>query len=228
MDKGLPIQHNFTLAFKDNVIEREFLQAYDESIKLPLRYGIIISILSWFSGITLIYFVIPDKLVWLSLLMVVYIGSFFGFIVYTTYKKRFKGYYHLIGALSNAWAGLFAVYFCDQFPDGAVFILPVLIFIIFFGSYMVRLRWMAGCVAAISYISLYHIYLVAYSDLPAGQVILYAFVGWITMVFTVLAGRVTENNNRTAYIQNKTITEQNAIIEDEKVMLLKEVHHSLL
>ena len=157
--------------------------------------------------------------------MIAYIGSFFGFIVYATYRERFKGFYHLIGALSNAWAGLFAVYFCDQFPGGEVFILPVLIFIIFFGSYMVRLRWIAGCIAAFSYITLYTVYLVTYSDLPIGQIVLYAFVGWMTMVFAVLAGRVTENNNRTAFIQNKIIEEQTVTIEHEKEVLLREVHH---
>ena len=64
MEKDLGIQYSFTLAFKNKEIERDFKRAYDESVKLPLRYGIIISILSWFSGVGLIYVVIPDKLVW--------------------------------------------------------------------------------------------------------------------------------------------------------------------
>ena len=128
-ENQIPEQDNLTLVFKDKKLEKQFKDSYDDSVKVPLRYGIIISILSWFSAIGLIYVVIPDDLIWLAPLTIVYIGSFFGFIVYATYKDRFKGYYHLLGALSNAWAGLFAVYFCDQFPNGENLTLPVLIFI---------------------------------------------------------------------------------------------------
>lgn len=221
----MPEQDSITLVFKDKDLEKSFRRSYDKSVKLPLRYGIIISILSWFSAIFLIPAIIPEETSWLAPLTFVYIGSYFGFIVYATYRKRFRGYYHLIGAISNAWAGLYAVFFCDQFPNGEHLTLPVLIFIIFFGSYMVRLRWIAGFIAAFTYTLAYHIYIAAYSDLTSSQVILYAFVGWMNLIFAILAGRVAERNNRIAFIQAKTIREQSAIIEKEKEILLKEVHH---
>lgn len=225
LQKRLPAQNKFTLAFEDEILEREFRNSYDKSVKLPLRYGIIISILSWYSSIWLIYSLIPDQLYWLAPLTLINIGLFFGFIVYSTYKKRFKGYYHFIGACSNAWGGLYAIYFCDQFPDGESLTLPVLIFIIFFGSYMIRLRWMAGFIAALSYTLGYHIYIAIFSDLSSGQILLYAFVAWMTLIFAILAGRVAEGNNRVAYIQALTIKEQSEIIEQEKEVLLTEVHH---
>ena len=129
-----PDQNKLSLAFKDVNLEREFRTSYDKSVRLPLRFGIIISLLSWFSAISLIYAIIPEDFVWLSTLTVLFIGSYFGFIIYATFKERFTGYYHILGAISNAWAGLFAIYFCHQFPNGATLVLPVLIFIIFFGS----------------------------------------------------------------------------------------------
>lgn len=220
-----PQQHKYSLAFLEDGLENDFKQSYDKSVKVPLRFGIIISILSWYSAIGLIYFIIPEDFVWLSTLTLIYIGSYFGFIVYATYKKRFEGYYHILGAISNAWAGLFSIYFCDQFPNGEHLILPVLIFIIFFGSYMVRLRWIAGFIAALSYIICYHYYIVHYADLTDGQVMLYAFVAWMTLIFAVLAGHVSEANHRLSFIQRKTIREQSLIIEGEKDALLKEVHH---
>ncbi|MDX2360587.1 MAG: sensor histidine kinase [Crocinitomicaceae bacterium] len=223
--KNLPEYNKFTLAFKDKELEKEFTASYDDSVKIPLRFGIIISILSWYSAIWLIYSIIPQEFNWLALLTVVYIGSYFGFIVYATYVNRFKGYYHLLGAISNAWAGLYVIYFCDQFPTGEHLMLPVLIFIIFFGSYMVRLRWLAGFIAALSYTIAYHIYIETYADISASQVLLYAFVAWMTLVFAILAGRVTEEKNRISFIQRKTIEEQSAIIEGEKELLLTEVHH---
>lgn len=218
-------QNNLSLTFKDAALEREFTEAYDKDVRLPLRYGIIISILSWYSAIILIPLIIPETLSWLPLLTFLYIGSYFGFIVFATYRMNFSGYYHLLGAISNAWAGLYAIYFCDQFPNGEHLTLPVLIFIIFFGSYMVRLRWLAGFLAALTYVAGYQIYIIWFSDLTISQIILYGFVGWMTLVFALLAGRVAEANNRTSFIQRKTIKEQSEIIEREKEVLLKEVHH---
>ncbi|MDG1331802.1 MAG: sensor histidine kinase [Crocinitomicaceae bacterium] len=218
-------QNKFTLVFDDDNLEREYRESYDAEVKVPLRYGIIISILSWYSGIALIYAVIPEKFSWLSTLTIIYIGSYFGFIIYATYKKRFKGYYHLLGAISNAWAGLYAIFFCHQFPNGENLALPVIIFIIFFGSYMVRLRWIAGFIAAFSYTLAYQIYILEYSDLTGSQIVFYAFVSWMVLIFALVAGRVSESNNRFAFVQAKTIREQKTIIETEKTFLLKEVHH---
>jgi two-component sensor histidine kinase len=220
----IPEQDKLTLKFKDNDLEREFKASYDNSVRNPLRYGIIISLLSWFSAIGLIYAIIPEKS-WLALVTVLVIGSFFGFIIYTTFRKGFKGYYHFLGACSNAWAGVFTIYFCDQFPNGENLILPVLIFIIFFGSYMIRLKWIAGFLAALIYIVTYHVYIVKFSGLPGAQVMLYTFVGWMTFIFAILAGRVAEANHRIAYTQRETIRKQSEIIEQEKIVLLKEVHH---
>lgn len=221
----LPKQNSITLAFEDAVLEKEFRTSYDKSVRLPLRQGIIISILSWFSALGLIFAIIPEQMSTLGVTTIVYIGSVFGFIVYTTYSERFKGYYHLLGAFSNAWAGMFVIYFCAKFPNGVNLILPALIFIIFFGSYMIRLRWIAGFFAALTYTLAYHIYIAEFSDLPSSQVILYAFVGWMTLIFAILAGRASEGNHRVAFIQQKTIREQQTIIEKEKEALLKEVHH---
>lgn len=220
-----PLQDKFTLSFKDKELEKAFRRSYDKSVRLPLRLGIVISILSWYSAISLIYFIIPDQFVWLGGFTFVYIGSYFGFIIYATYDKRFAGYYHLLGAISNAWAGLYTIYFCSFFSNGSHLILPVIIFIIFFGSYMIRLRWLAGFLAALSYIASYQVYILFYSGLSFGESLLYSFVCWMVLVFALLAGRTAENNYRIAYVQRKTIRSQNEIIEHEKELLLKEVHH---
>lgn len=218
-------QNNLTLNFTDPILEGEFRLSYNLSVKIPLRYGIILSILSWYSAIGLIYSVIPGQFVWLMVLTIVYIGAFFGFVIYATFKKRFERHLHFMGALSNAWAGLYSIYFCQQFPDGAHLTLPVLIFIIFFGSYMIRLRWIAGFMSALTYIIAYHIYIVNFSNLSESQVVLYAFVSWMTLIFAGLAGYVAEKNSRLGFIQQKTIYEQRHTIEKEKEVLLKEVHH---
>lgn len=220
-----PEQDKLTLRFKDRKLEQAFRVSYDKSVRVPLRMGIIISILSWYSAIPLVFFVIPEQLPWLGTLTFLYIGSYFGFIVYATYNDRFQGYYHLMGAISNAWAGLFTIYFGSFFPSDVHIVLPVIIFIIFFGSYMIRLRWMAGFLAALSYIVSYQVYIVAYADLSDGEIILYSFVSWMVLIFALLAGRTAENNYRIAYVQEETIREQNKIIEQEKELLLKEVHH---
>lgn len=216
--------NELSLKFENENLEAEFLSSYDKGIREPLKLGIIISILSWYGGIGLIYFVIPETFVWFGSLTFLYISSCFIFIIYATYKKQFEGKYHLLGAISNAWAGLFAVYYCDQFPNGEHLILPVLIFIIFFGLYMIRLRWLAAFIAALSYTLVYSVYIID-TDLTSGQIILYVFVIWMTLIFALLAGRGTEKNVRIDFIQKKTIKQQSEIIEKEKNLLLKEVHH---
>ena len=148
--KDFPEYNSTTLTFDDSELEKQFVRSYDKSVRLPLRHGIVISLLSWYSAIGLIFYIIPEKASWLVPLTFIYIGSYFGFLIYATYKNSFAGQYHVLGAFSNAWAGLYAVYFCDQFPNGAHLILPVLIFIIFFGSYMVRLRWMDSVLRLLS------------------------------------------------------------------------------
>lgn len=212
----MPAQHSLSLFFKDASLEKEFRKSYDKSVRLPLRYGMIISILSWFSAIPLVYFIMPDELPRLALLTVGVIGSFFGLILMVTYIERFKGLYHIIGACSNAWAGLYAIYFCSQFPGGESLILPVLIFIIFFGWYMIRLRWAAGFIAALTYVIGYNVYILGYADLQDSQITLFSFVAWITLIFALLAGRVAEQKSRLTWIQGKTIRQQNETIAKEK------------
>ena len=65
MKKYLPEQNKFTLAFKDKSLENEFTHSYDKSVKKPLRYGILISLLSWFSGVPLIFAIIPETAGWM-------------------------------------------------------------------------------------------------------------------------------------------------------------------
>lgn len=220
-----PEQDKFTLRFKDRSLEHAFQSTYDESVRLPLRQGIIISILSWYAAVGLIYYIIPETAYWFVPLTLVFIGSYFGFIVYATYRKSFVGYYHLMGAISNAWAGLYAIYFCHQFPNGVHLTLPVLIFIIFFGSYMVRLRWLAGSMAALTYTLGYCLYVFLFSDLNFAQQALYVFVICMTFVFAIIAGRMVETNSRMSFVQRRIIEKQNEIIHKEKQVLLHEVHH---
>jgi class 3 adenylate cyclase len=209
-------QNRLTLFFNDKQLEQEYRLAYEEEIRPPLRFGIIISILSWLSALSLVLTFIPDEFARLSMLTVVVICPFFLFIIYATLKGRFKGSIHRIGTVSNAWAGLYAIYFCNQFPEGATLTLPVLIFILFFGSYMVRLRWIAGFIAALTYITGFQLYMIYFTKLDVSQISLFAFVAWITLVFAIFAGYVAENNSRIRFIQKRTIEEQSAEITKEK------------
>lgn len=215
-ENQLPERNKYFLYFKDKELEREFVQVYDESIRVPLRYGMVISILAWLVALAIVYTSIPERFEPLSLLTILIICPFFGFIFFATYGNRFKGWLHIIGAMSNAWAGCYAIYFCGQFPNGVNLTLPVLIFILFFGSYLVRLRMVAGTIAALSYTIGFHVYLVQYTDMALNQIVPLAFVAWMTLVFAVLAGYVTEHNSRVRFFQRKTIKSQKEIIEKEK------------
>ena len=225
VENQLPPYHKVTLAFNDSNLEQVFKSDCDQSMKLPLRYGLMVSIVLWYLPLILVYYFIHDKFYWLAPLTVVYFASYFGFIIYATYKTRFKGYYHLMAAFSNSWAGLYAIFYANQFPGGQYLALPVLIFIIFFGSYTVQLRWVATALSTASYTILYFVYLSYFSGITTAEAIVYGFVAGMTLVFSVFAARMTEMNIRVAFIQRQTIREQNEIIKKEKDILLKEVHH---
>lgn len=211
-----PKMHRIWLYFLDSDLERKFRVAYEEEIRGPLRFGMVISILAWLSGLGLVYYVIPEKAPVLVPLIVGLICPFFLFIIYATYKQRFKGWIHIIGAISNAWAGLLAIYACGEFPNGESFTLPVLIFILFFGSYMVRLRWVATVIVSFLYTIGFQLYMMFFSELSAESIASYAFIMWLTWIFAGLAGHVSELKDRIRFIQRKTITEQQGVIEKEK------------
>ncbi|MEZ4924433.1 MAG: adenylate cyclase [Crocinitomicaceae bacterium] len=209
-------QHKLFLFFRDKKLEKEYRLNYDDEMRLPLRFGIIISIVSWVSALYLVYTIVPDKASWLGPLTLAVICPLFIFITWATFWPSWRGRYHTLGAISNLWAGLYVVYFCSQFPKGGYIILPTLIFIIFFGSYMVRLRWLTGFFAALIYIATYQVYLLKYSDLASDQILLHSFVSWLTLSFSFFAGRISESNNRIRFIQNKTISSQADEIKKEK------------
>lgn len=208
--------HRIWLYFLDKNLESEFQHAYEKEIKSPLRFGIIISILSWLGGIPLAYFVIPEKADLIALVISLGICPLFLFIVFATYKERFKGWIHFIGALSNLWAGLLAIYVCGEFPNGSSFTVPVLIFIVFFGSYMVRLRWIATMVVSFIYSLAFQLYMTFEAELDMKSIAIYAFIMWLTWFFAAVAGHVSELKDRIRFMQRRTIHAQQKVIENEK------------
>ncbi len=212
----LPEMNRLWLHFLDKDLEQEFHLSYEKEIRSPLRFGIIISIASWLSGILLFYYTAPDKLWYMAPVILLGIVPFFSFIVYATYNDRFKGKIHLIGALSNVWAGLLAIYVCGEFPNGSSFTVPVLIFILFFGSYMVRLRWLATVTVSFIYSLGFQLYMIYFTELTMDTVALYAFIMWLTWVFAAMAGRVSELKDRIRFAQRRTINQQRKVIEKEK------------
>lgn len=215
-DISMPNRHKLWLYFFDKELENEFQLSYEQEIRIPLRFGIIISILSWLSALFLVYSVIPDQAYHVVPTVILIICPFYCFIVFATFKNRFQGWIHFIGAISNLWAGLFAIYFCGLFPEGESFTVPVLIFIVFFGSYMVRLRWIATLIVSFSYSLAFHIYAIIYTDLPVQIITLYTFILWLTWLFAGFAGHVSESKDRIRFIQRKMINEQQELIKKEK------------
>lgn len=212
-----PAQHPIWLTFYDKVLEKEFRENYENEIRSPLFTGMIISLVSWLSVLIPVFYVVDEKVFSsLALTTILAIVPFFVFVAFATRNNRFKGAIHTLGALTNFWAGLYAIYLCSFLPGGDNLTLPALIFIVFFGSYLVRLRWVAGFLAALSYTAAYHIYMANYSDLSTSEVIMNAFVCWLTLVFAILAGHSVEQNNRIRFVQSRTINKQSEIIQLER------------
>lgn len=207
---------NKWLKFKDQSLEKAFRDLHDNELRLLLRSGIIQSFFSWLFSLVLVYIIIPDYLLKVSLILFGGIFVPFVLILLSTYNEKFKGYFQELAALSNIIAGLMSIYLCHQFPNGINIMLPILILVIFFGNYLYRFRFLMGGFITLIYIGAFQFYILFIIELGISQILLMSSVAWLTLAFSISLGYVYERNYRISFIQQQTINYQKTIIEKEK------------
>ena len=123
---------------------------------------------------------------------------------------------HFFAASSNVLSGLIIIYICQFFPNGENYMLMMLIFIVFFGLYMYRLGLILGNIVSFIYILSFQIYITYFIDLDPAQYVMLTYLAWLTEGFSIVAGYISEQNDRKLFIQRRTIHDQNIIISKEK------------
>jgi len=207
---------NIWLIFKDHALETAYRKSHDHELRTLLRLGVILAIIAWFFGLILTYAIIPEYLFQFTLIVVFAISAPFLLILISTYNKKFKGYFHELAAFTNILSGLLVIYFFHHFPNGVNIMLMILVFVVFFGNYLYRLRSFMGAIATLIYIVTFQIYILYAIELDTSQIILLSYVAWLTEVFALTSGFISERNHRFSFIQQETINQQKTIIQKEK------------
>jgi len=204
------------LTFESSKLEKSFKKSHDEKLRKLLRIGTVQSMVSWFFGLILLYTVVPEY--FFKFLVIILLAVYVPFlsIRQSTFSKKFNGHFHELAAASNVIAGLLTIYLCHFLPNGENIMLMLLIFIIFFGNYMYRLRLFMSSLVTLTYISAFQLYILYFRELETTQIILLSFVAWLTESFAIVAGYISEKNQRISFIQQKTIKKQKKIIQKEK------------
>ena len=204
------------LHFEDKHTEQAFILSYEKKSRENILPGLLSSLFIWYIGVGLTYLIIPQHVAWLALVIVLTTHPYFFFVIYTAYHDRYFGHYQWMLALTNAGAGMLTIYFFSFFPSGEYYTLITLIFILFFGLNAYQLQVIYIVTASLTYIAGFQLYILLYADLKIADITLFSVVVWVAEAFVVWVAYKTERTDRTLFAQQKTILDQQKIIQKEK------------
>lgn len=213
-------QSRISLKFKDSVLEKEFIDQYNLKSRVYLRTGIIISLIIWTIIFLLTFYIFPQELtIKIISPIVITIYPLFLFIIYASLKDRFISAYERLGMFANIVAGLLAIYIFRLLPNGDYYILPAIMFVVFIGVYLNKLRLFSGVIAALIYLSGYQAYLIFFSDLEALHLFLLSSFTWTVIFFVAISSYISERTNRLIFKQEVINREQKAQVDKANIEL---------
>jgi class 3 adenylate cyclase len=216
-------RHRLLMGFKNKELEKEFKLFYELETRGYIRTGIIMSMFAWAACCVLTYFIANQYFLYTSSVILLATYPYFIFIIYATYHDQFIGYYQIMASVANGIAGLLILfwipYLLEPTDEYGVLsgILAILMIILFFAFYILRLRFFPAVGASIVYFGIYQYQLLS-SSLEKNQIIPLMFGAWIALVFAYIAVYVLELTSRKIFIQQKVISEQQKqiIVEQER------------
>lgn len=209
-------QHKLFLNFKDSNLEGQFKEAQNGILKISLRHGLIISMVIWASVIPLLFYVIPESFNHVALVISLVVFPYFLLLLFTTYNDKFRRFYLLFSASTNVLAGLLVIFVTYFIPNGVFILLTSLVFLVFFGFYMYQLRLLMGSITVLIYLLVFQYNLLYTFDVSDSDLALLTFVCWLTFLFAIVAGYLSEKNERKIFLYQKTIEDKNILIAEEK------------
>ncbi len=201
-------QYKYSLHFKDVGLERKFRDEYDEFLTKVVRSGMTQSIVLNIVGIAIIYFIHPENLKAVGLVLGIPAILIFPFLIYASQKVWYKGYNHVSVALSNLIIGaqlIFLEYLVTGFAYPA---LIGLIFLAFFGLYLYQIRQISLLVTVLPYLVFYQFYIFFNEEIGTKDQIMMSFWIWAITVFAVFASRLSETEDRRLFIYQQIIKEE--------------------
>jgi class 3 adenylate cyclase len=165
----------------------------------------LVSMATWPVALAVAKLVIPEHFNHICITVLVVMYPYLAFGTYATYRDAFAGYFEWIGAGGNALAGLLVIYVASFFPNGAYVALLMVGYIIFFGTYLQRMRLGTAVVTASSYFIGYHVYLMFFADTAPSERIVLMAIMWSYAALAVCAGYFTERTQRTIFEQGLAV-----------------------
>ena len=204
------------LRFSDEQLEQQFRLFYEKDTRASIRNGFLLAFACWTSGIGLIYLIVPEHILKLSLSIIIVLYPYFLFVIYSTYSDQYLGKYQLMGAISNGLAGILGIYVISFFPNSEYTTLIFLIIVQFFGSYIIRLRFLYILNATLVYVLIFQLYLTLFSNTDKVNLIALSFFLWVSEICVLFTGYISEYTSRVVFIQQKKIQEQKDTIQKEQ------------
>lgn len=204
------------LKFSEDQLEQQFLLFYERDTRVSIRNGFLLAFTCWTAGIGLIYLIIPEHILKLSIAIIIVLYPYFVFVIYATYRDQYLGKYQLMGAISNGLAGLLGIYVISFFPNSEYTTLIFLIIVQFFGSYIIRLRFLHILNATLFYVLIFQLYLAFFANIDKANLIALSFFLWVSEICVLFTGYISEHTSRVVFIQQKTIQEQKDRIQNEQ------------
>ncbi|MBU2514200.1 adenylate/guanylate cyclase domain-containing protein [bacterium] len=205
------------LIFNNRQLEKEYTHFIELETRLYIRVGIIISMLWWTFNLMVTFFAFPQHFRFLFPIISISTYPFFLFIVYASFKDKYIGHYQWMAAAANCIAGFLAIanthYWSGQFSAYGALLGTMII--LFFGYYIIRLRYIHAFVASLIYVAGYQIYLVFFCSVTSMHFLVLTYVTWLMLGTACFAGYIQETINRRLFIQKKMIKEQQVQIKTE-------------
>jgi adenylate cyclase len=213
-----PIKQNrLLLTFEDQELEKEFKTYYGHGTRLFIRIGVALSIVAWTGIIVLNRYVIPQHFIFLSIIISIFTYPFFISLIIFTYKDRYLGHYQWMAAVANGIAGLLVIYYAPylsaKYADYSI--LVGILIVLFFGYYILRLRFLYASIVSFVYMGSYQVYLILFGTVETGLIFVLSYIIWLMFGSAVFAGHIQEAINRQLFVQRKIIKKQQEEIQLE-------------
>ena len=205
----------FPLEFDDKSKESTFILYSDYQNRVFNRIGIVLSTIGWLALIIYAFMFWPEEYLTITYIFLLALVPLFIFIFVITFIKRFLPSYQPLTALANFLAGIFTVYITYKVPHDYLAPLLVLICVIFYAFFILRLRFKLALLVTVSYVVIYQIQ-IATSGLTINEKVLVSIGIWVVEFSCIVGGYLLESLWRRNYLQNLKIEEQQISLAQER------------
>ena len=205
-------QNKINLRFRDQKLEQVYKAGSDRVIAQTLTMALYSTMIMWLVAIVLLFVLEFESRIYLTSVISLAIYPYCVFLLAIKNNRRVQSFIQLLAASNNISAGILSIYILNYIPNGINYMLPVLIFNVFFVTYQLRLRLSGSVFSSSTYLLCFLAY-INLSEVDFSDQLIYSFLTVLTLFFVVSGSYAQENAERKLFVKNKLITKQANEIE---------------